>query len=296
MEASLVCLLCRDKGSSFHKASPVRSQKYLAERRFTSSPPRRRVPSWKLSAPTSPSVHPDPHDTLPLPEQLRSVMRLLPHSVVVCTAMATEAGGGGGGGGGRPGEDKNTKKKMTPRGMTMSSFTSLSLRPTPIVTFNIATPSRTLDAVTRSREFNIHVLSGDVEGARVAEWFRRGNADGLGVFDQGRMWEGCGCEYIVAPPEEQQQQRQQQKQREVEGEGEVAPLLRGKGVLYAMRCRVLDDTPAGGLVRVRDHVVVLAEVVEIVEGEGGPAEVFGLAYADRRYRVVGDTMVHREEE
>lgn len=121
----------------------------------------------------------------------------------------------------------------------------------------------------------------------MAEWFRRGNADGLGVFDHGMMWEGCGCQYVDVPLSSRPQKQQ--------GEGAVAPLLKGKGVLYAIKCKVLDDAPTGGLVRVRDHVVVLAEVVEIVEGEDGPAEVFGLAYADRRYRTVGNTMVHQEE-
>lgn len=128
------------------------------------------------------------------------------------------------------------------------------------------------------------MLSGDGEGTRVAEWFRRGNADGLGVFDKRMMWEGCGCEYAVIPSSSSAGSQQEKE----------APLLKGKGVLYAMRCKVLDDAPTGGLVRVRDHVVVLAEVVEILEGANGPAKVFGLAYADRRYRTVGNTMVHRE--
>ncbi|KAL1867098.1 hypothetical protein Daus18300_006497 [Diaporthe australafricana] len=135
----------------------------------------------------------------------------------------------------------------------MSSFTSLSLRPTPLVTFNIATPSRTLDAVSRSREFNIHILSGDVAGARVAEWFRKGNAEDLGVFEAAKLRNECGCEVIPAETLE---------------DG-TAPLLKGPGVLFALRCRLLSDEPARGLVRVRDHVIVLAEIIDIVEGEGG---------------------------
>lgn len=127
------------------------------------------------------------------------------------------------------------------------------------------------------------MLRGDAEGARVAEWFRRGNADGLGLFEKGRMWEGCGCEAVSGGG----------------GKKEVgAPLLRGKGVLYAMRCRLLDDEPSRGLVRVRDHVLVLAEVVDIVEGreehgheDGG---TFGLAYADRRYRQLGGALVQED--
>lgn len=230
--------------------------------------------AWNITPPKAPSVHPHPHhdaafDALPLPEQLRSVMRLLAHSVVVCTSAAAPAA-------------PDSSSAPVPRGMTMSSFTSLSLRPTPLVTFNIATPSRTLDAVSRSRQFNIHVLSGDVAGARVAEWFRKGNADDLGVFEADRLRDECGCEVVVAA--------------ETPG-GTAAPLLKGPGVLFALRCSLLGDEPARGLVRVRDHVIVLAEIVDIVEGQGGKSEsaAFGLAYADRLYRQLGSTMALAED-
>jgi flavin reductase (DIM6/NTAB) family NADH-FMN oxidoreductase RutF len=163
--------------------------------------------------------------------------------------------------------------------MTMSSFTSLALSPTPVVTINIATPSRTYDAVAGSRHFNIHVLSDDVSGARVADWLTRGNAGGR------KMWEGlaeeCGCAVEEA------------------GEGMAAPTLVGPGVMYVLKCRVLEE-PHGGLVRVQDHVIVLGEVLEISEGRGvgeeeqhdgrrkhAPAR-FGLLYADRRYRQLGN--------
>lgn len=92
------------------------------------------------------------------------------------------------------------------------------------------------------------------------------------------MREGCGCEAA-------------------QGRGKTeAPLLRGKGVLYGLKCRLVDEEPHRGLIRVRDHVVVLAEVVDLVEGRGEPdgQEVFGLAYADRRYRQVGNTIAHVE--
>ncbi|ROW15357.1 hypothetical protein VPNG_02373 [Cytospora leucostoma] len=286
---------------------------HAQSRPFTTSPPflqngnnedNKKEEQWRLAAHVPPSVHPHPHhdttfDSLSRSEQLRTVMRLLPHSVVVCTSASTtittsttpttssdsdpESS---------PGSSSSASTSATavvPRGMTMSSFTSLTLHPAPLVTFNIATPSRTLDAVSQARRFNVHVLSGDVAGGRVAEWFRRGNAEGLGVFDKDRMREGCGCEVIPADAD-------------VSGAGLTSvaspspspspPLLRGPGVLYALRCRLLDDEPARGLVRVRDHVLVLAEVVDIVEGEGREGEEpFGLAYADRRYRQLGRTMI-----
>lgn len=170
----------------------------------------------------------------------------------------------------------------------MSSLTSLALHPTPLVTFNITTPSRTLDAITadgtaRTTFFYLHVLRGDPHGAAVAEWFRRGNAEGLRVFDAQALREGCGCEQVVGDNHDD------------DDDASAPPLLRGRGVLYALRCRLLEDEPFRGLVRVRDHVVVLAEVVEIVQGEGEDEE-FGLAYADRRYRQVGATMVYEKEE
>ncbi|KAG5925424.1 hypothetical protein E4U42_004301 [Claviceps africana] len=193
---------------------------------------------WKLSPSEAPVSDPDAEANLP--EQLRSVFRLLTNPIVVCTA--THEG--------------------VPRAMTMSSFTSLTLSPMPLVSFNIATPSRTLDAIVASREFNIHVLAGDASGAAVAEHFTRGNTNG--VFDTMK-----GATYSV-------------------GERGSAPLIRGRGVLRALRCRLLRDGNTDGLVRVGDHVIVVGEVVEMIPVT--KVKEFGLAYADRRYRQVGVTI------
>lgn len=143
--------------------------------------------------------------------------------------------------------------------MTMSSFTSLTLSPTPLISFNIATPSRTLDAIIASRHFNIHVMSGDELGVEVADRFTKGNTDD--VFD--------GIEYEV---------------NKTDGE---APLLKEEGVMYALRCRLLPDEPTKGLMRVRDHVIVVGEVVELISGSHANKHKFGLSYADRKYRQVG---------
>ncbi|KAG6012154.1 hypothetical protein E4U43_007912 [Claviceps pusilla] len=190
---------------------------------------------WELPPSKAPTSDPDAEANLS--EQLRSVFRLLTNPIVVCTA--THEG--------------------VPRAMTMSSFTSLTLWPMPLVSFNIATPSRTLDAIMASREFNIHVLAGDASGAAVADHFTRGNTDG--VFDTMK-----GATYSV-------------------GERGSAPLIRGRGVLRALRCRLLRDEKTDGLVRVRDHVIVVGEVVEMIPVT--KVKEFGLAYADRRYRQVG---------
>lgn len=228
-------------------------------------------PTWRIGPPESPSIHPSSSSKAstatdsPMSEQLRSLMRLLAHSVVVCTSIEPGAPGRG----------------AVPRAMTMSSFTSLTLYPTPLVSFNIATPSRTLSAVQASRHFNVHVLRSGVEGARVADWFTRGNADGHRVF------EGLTSKGAFRSGEDGPVCR-------VEMEPGAAPVLKGAGVLYSLRCQVLDDAPHNGLIPVRDHVIVVGEVLGILDasdGGEGQEDAFGLVYADRRYRQLGAVVV-----
>lgn len=212
--------------------------KGAAGRHFQTSSSAGSAGSCKSDGAQAPTADPDVETTLP--EQLRSVLRCLTNPIVVCTA--THDG--------------------TPRAMTMSSFTSLTLSPTPLVSFNIATPSRTLDAIAASREFNIHVLAGDASGAAVADHFARGNADGVFATMEGATYTAGG-----------------------RGGRDAAPLIAGEGILRVLRCTLLREGAMEGLVRVRDHVVVVGEVLGMTAGAG--ANKFGLAYADRRYRRVG---------
>ncbi|KAK1760659.1 flavin reductase like domain-containing protein [Echria macrotheca] len=254
-----------------HLPSPSRRTLHTTHpqtRDWSITPPRPPT-AHPLTSPASTSSPPTTHDdTKPSPppstklsHDLRTLMRLLPHSVVICTAT-------------HPAHTTSHNKSPIPRAMTMSSFTSVTLLPTPVISFNIAAPSRTLDAIAASRTFNIHILSDDVDGARVADHLSRGNgSDKKKVFE--RITEECGCELVMGKEETE------------------APVLRGPGVLYVLRCGLLDDDdgPAGGLVRVRDHVIVLGEVREIVEGAHKSRvrdERFGLLYADRRYRQLGN--------
>ncbi|EQB46371.1 flavin reductase like domain-containing protein [Colletotrichum gloeosporioides Cg-14] len=124
-------------------------------RAIHTSPPRASS-TWRTEPPTPPTNEVNMKEELPA--QLRGVMRRLAHSVVVCTS---------------------TDRDGRPRGMTMSSFVSLSMDPVPLVSFNVRTPSRTLAAIEDlGGRFNVHVLAEGEAGARVAEWFTRGNSDG----------------------------------------------------------------------------------------------------------------------
>ncbi|KAL1902756.1 hypothetical protein Sste5346_000666 [Sporothrix stenoceras] len=155
----------------------------------------------------------------------------------------------------------------------MSSFAPLSLFPSPVITFNIAVPSRTEQVISKTRHFMIHVLAGDIQGARLADVFRAGNAHPASTL---RALQRTGSQIVW--PDEQPGHHKDHEQ----------PFLRGAGVLYVLRCRLLDE-PLRGLVPVRDHVVVLGEVLEIMGGgaeavDGAGAPRFGLLYGDRHYR------------
>ncbi|KZZ92472.1 Flavin reductase-like, FMN-binding protein [Moelleriella libera RCEF 2490] len=144
----------------------------------------------------------------------------------------------------------------------MSSFISLTLSPTPLVSFNIATPSRTLDAIAASQEFNIHILAGDATGVAIADRFTRGNGDDVASLIE-------------------------EKASSLTGEDgqHSAPLIESQGILRVLRCRLLSDTAEGGLIQIRDHMIVVGEVLEVVSRR--EVKDFGLAYADRRYRRTG---------
>lgn len=209
---------------------------------------------------------------LSLPENTRHVLRHLANSVVVCTAHARDAS--------KIAESADeAEAEAVPVGLTMSSFTSLSLYPTPVVTFNIAVPSRTEAALAKSRHFMVHVLSGDAKGARVADVFRTGNAHPSSTLHELKRSE---CNIVWPSPTSPSSSTQGQHR------GSEQPFLQGPGVLYVLRCRLLDE-PLMGLVPVRDHIVVLGEVLEIVAGEAEAIDNdglprFGLLYADRNYR------------
>ncbi|KEZ46662.1 Flavin reductase like domain-containing protein [Scedosporium apiospermum] len=216
-------------------------------------------PSTPSNTPPTPS--PTSHHATATADQFRALMRLLPHSVVVCTSLDPHPHTPTPSSSSLSSTTTTNQKPSYPRAMTMSSLTSLSISPTPLVSFNIKKPSRTLDALRSSGRFNVHVLRDDVRGSRIAEWFSRGDA-GKDPFEG---VEGCGC--VVE-----------------RGDGGVE--LRGEGVRRVLRCRVEE------LLSVRDHVIVVGEVEEIRGdgGEEGDAEGLGLAYADRRYRRAGEVI------
>ena len=220
-----------------------------------------------------------------VPETLRHLMRRLPSSVVVLTTSVDPPNG--------TGAAKHPPEHYY-RGMTLSSFTTLSLSPA-LITFNIRAPSRTLSAIRQSGVFLIHVLEASREGATVADSFTKGNADGVEVGEAFQARDGSfQVENIIL---EAQKDNNSASKNDVLG----LPRLAGKGVKRVLACELYKSSPmmdrgmSDGCIEVGEHVLVVAKVTSIfsrnaLEQPENDVE-YGLSYVDGRYRAVGDTIM-----
>ncbi|KAL1964330.1 hypothetical protein VTN77DRAFT_7015 [Rasamsonia byssochlamydoides] len=190
-------------------------------------------------------------DAATLSHQVRLLMRRVPHSVAIITAA-----------------DRCTPPQGKPifRGMTVSSFNTVTLDPEPVVSFNVRRPSETLNALQSSGRFLVHLLAPSAATAKLARDFSRGNEylqlykDGLGEFEFG----------VITP-------WQQQQQTTTTDECDYLPILRrnsrsqgGKDFAqeelvvdfpFIFECKYLPQQA----IQVHDHTIVLGSVVRVLE-------------------------------
>ncbi|KAI0117870.1 flavin reductase like domain-containing protein [Nemania sp. FL0031] len=252
-----------------------------------------------------------------------AVMARLPHPAVVITTLdrtyQAQAAAG------VPTEEM---RHPIARGITASSFTSLCIRPKPHVMFNMTLPSTMYEALVACKDFNVHILTPDKSGARVASVFSRGNrlpprrireserasyafdidAD-LGVF-VGLKEKGFRHVEIANRDawHEQYQSAKKSDPQTSESSPEVdqdeplkqvhrVPCLHSTGIMEVLNCRLVraihPELPNAG-----QNVVIIGEVVGVTlpkqsNEKLGRAPV-ALGYADRKYRSVGGA-IHPHE-
>ncbi|RMJ20858.1 oxidoreductase [Aspergillus sp. HF37] len=180
--------------------------------------------------------------------------------------------------------------------MTVSSFNTVTLTPSPVVSFNVKRPSETLSALLKTRRFLAHLLSPNKDAAALARDFSRGNqclagfGEGSGVF---------GFEFVEA---------EGSAEGEGEGDGEaLLPVLRRRkgrsgsqaqdsgdegrdDFPFIFECQLHDQQ-----VEVHDHTVVFGTVVRTLvggspgtlDGRPGQASDLCLTYADTRFWEMG---------
>jgi len=262
------------------------------------------------------SKHPD------LCSSVTAVMAKLPHPAVVITTL-----------------DRTYRAQAAARvpiekmqhpiacGVTASSFTSLCIRPKPHIMFNMTLPSTMYEALVSCRDFNVHVLTPDTYGARVASVFTRGNrlsvsglpedapdndAD-LGVFvglkeeglhqvditnrdawhEQYHEAKKIGLQYLEMAEEDLQPTAEVNDTSEPQGQAHEVPCLHFRGIMEVLHCRVArtvhPELPSAG-----ENVIVIGEVVGVTlpkECDERPDQIpVALGYADRKYRKISDAI------
>lgn len=198
-------------------------------------------------------------------------MRRIPHPVAIVTASSSSP----------------PSSKPIPRGMTVSSFNTVTLHPSPIITFNVRQPSETLAALQSSRRFLVHILSPTASMARLARNFSRGNENvELDRFEFTDHETETENQSMLLP--------RLSRQRNNHGVDENTKEKEGGDFTFILECDYLPDKS----VQVYDHMIVLGNVRRIIapggtnaineEGRRHVKEDFCLMYADTRFWGMGE--------
>jgi flavin reductase (DIM6/NTAB) family NADH-FMN oxidoreductase RutF len=159
---------------------------------------------------------------------------------------------------------------------TLSSFTTVTLSPSPIISFNLRRPSRTLDAILAAGGFRVHILPANAWGKDIAK----------SVLERRHS---AALEYLAGSSKHAVTEVTN-KQLENK-EGIHAPLIRGQAVLADLECEVYQKAEVG------DHAVIFAQVLKTTQnktlqriagdGKDFVPEECALVYHDGDYASVG---------
>lgn len=95
-------------------------------------------------------------DRVAIGTQVRKLMRSVPQAIAIVTSTDISTG------------------IPVFRGATISSFNTVTIEPTAIVSLNIKKPSSTFDAIESSGYFLVHLLSADQTTSKLAQLFTKG--------------------------------------------------------------------------------------------------------------------------
>lgn len=165
------------------------------------------------------------------------------------------------------------------RGITISSMTSVTMTPTPYVSFNVRLPSRSWDAMSVDPHIRICVLSNSPDGAAIAHLFTKPHEDPREPFNQ---LKAMGYHLI---------------DQAIEGESSLhstnTPKHTDRDPKNALICQISAMVDWSKCVQVGDHKLVVAKILKVrqkKEPEDGAEEFLGLAYANRGYRTIGQEL------
>ncbi|KAJ9387467.1 hypothetical protein DTO063F5_3031 [Paecilomyces variotii] len=237
----------------------------------------------KRAQSSSPSNEEEEQSSPSLSDQVRFLMRQVPHPVAIITAT----------------DPNSPTPNEAYRGMTVSSFNTVTLYPEPVISFNVKRPSETLHALQTSGHFHVHLLAPSEATAKLARDFSKGNNNlqivkGEGGFeffsDSGSETTGQGR----GPPV--LQRRRKDNSNKDENDSAVIDFP------FIFECRAHPQK-----IEVYDHTIVLGTVVRTLRhpaagrrgGISGNArddddphskEDLCLTYADTRFWKMGEVV------
>jgi flavin reductase (DIM6/NTAB) family NADH-FMN oxidoreductase RutF len=171
-------------------------------------------------------------------------MRSVPHSVTVITTSDRVS----------PSPSKQSPPFEGCYGVTISSFSTVTLGPPSIITFNLRWPSRTLDAIRKQGIFRVHTLLGDAGGRDIAHAFVE-----LAHADAFQKLASEGVAVSTAPNNNTTSPRAEA------AVGDAIPTIHGPGVMASLLCKAIPEK----CVEIGDHIVIIAEVLTINTAERG---------------------------
>ncbi|CDO93934.1 unnamed protein product [Kluyveromyces dobzhanskii CBS 2104] len=164
------------------------------------------------------------------------------------------------------------------RGATLSSVTSLSLMPIPLVQFNLQLPSFTSDFLHDFNHFALHLMKPNEDSIHLAR-----------NFSKGAIKHAENGEVVPTQPFEGLQEGVEYDIYEINGTNLRIPLL--KNAERVIVCRGLKTFNVG------DHEIWVGEVEDIVnrsvEQESGDQISGGLLYFNRNFHTLGDPIAKK---
>lgn len=154
-------------------------------------------------------------------------------------------------------------------GLTISSMTSLSVNPTPLVQFNIRTPSQTSEDIKKNSLFAIHFLQPNNVGIQLAKQFSQGIKSMItSPFDKfidGRDYICYDTENLPISSDK------------------MLPLLKGTGKILICRSKERFE--------IQDHEIWIGEVLDTVSipiGDSNDSNHGGLLHCNSQFFKLGD--------
>lgn len=207
----------------------------------------------------------DPRHIARVCSHVRSIFRSVAHPVAIVTALAPESAGDsigvsdGSFGGTQVGNEwEDALKPM--RAMTISSLNTVSLDPTPVISFNVRVPSSTWDAIRVRRHFRVALLRATERGSEIAKLFSKGDA-----MEGYRLLLVGGSSVTLHKPGSLIRVTESAVQHKVNAKNidpNPAPFIKSR----AFTCYFDAELRPEQCVQVNDHIIVVADVRFVIKG------------------------------